>query len=220
MHRRTFLASAAAISAGFATRTVRRPSAGAIPVAFLIGEHVNVIDLAGPWEVFQDVMLGADHQEAFALFTVAPSTAPVTGTGGLTFVPHYDLVHAPDPRIVVVPAQHAAPAALDWLKRFSRRGDLVMSVCTGAFVLGRAGLLDGLTATTHHEFHDAFARQFPRVTLERGVRYVEHDHVATAAGLTSGIDLALRVVERYYGAEAARATATYLEYEKRGDGKG
>ena len=215
MERRAFLAGAAALGAGFATRSVPWPPAGAIPVAFLIGDHVNVIDLAGPWEVFQDVMIGPGHQEGFAPFTVAPSSESVTGTGGLTFLPQHDLAHAPEARVVVVPAHHATAESLEWLKRASRSADLVMSVCTGAFVLARAGLLDGLTATTHHEYQDALARDFPRVKVERGMRYIEHGHVATAAGLTSGIDLALRVVERYYGGDQARATATYLEYRSR-----
>lgn len=215
MERRTFLASAAAIGAGFATRPVPWPQSEPIRVAFLIGDNVNVIDLAGAWEVFQDVMIGPGHDQGFSPFTVATSRAPVTGTAGLTLVPNHDLAHVPAPRVVVVPAHHAPPESLEWLKRVAHTADLVMSVCTGAFVLARAGLLDGLTATTHHEFQDALARDFPKVTVERGPRYVEHDRIATAAGLTSGIDLALRVVERYYGAEQARATADYLEYRSR-----
>ena len=95
-----------------------------------------------------------------------------------------------------------------------------MSVCTGAFVLGRAGLLDGRTATTHHDFWDEFQQRFPKVTLQRGSRFVEHERIATAGGLTSGIDLALRVVERYYGRETAVATAAYMEYEGRFIGAG
>ena len=160
-------------------------------------------------------MVGAGHREGFAPFTLAPSTAPVTGTAGLTFVPNHDLAHAPAARVVVVPAHHATAESLEWLKHISRSADLVMSVCTGAFVLARAVLLDGLTATTHHEFQHTLARDFPRVKVERGVRCIEHDRVATAAGLTSGIDLALRVVERYYGRDAAQATATYMEYQTR-----
>jgi transcriptional regulator GlxA family with amidase domain len=87
-----------------------------------------------------------------------------------------------------------------------------MSVCTGAFQLGKAGLLEGLKATTHHEFWDDFAKQYPKVNLERGVRFVDNGHIATAGGLTSGIDLALHVVARYYGEEVAAATAKYMEY--------
>jgi transcriptional regulator GlxA family with amidase domain len=90
-----------------------------------------------------------------------------------------------------------------------------MSVCTGAFVLAQTGLLDGKTATTHHQSWDDFESSFPKITLVRGKRFVEHDHVATAGGLTSGIDLALRVVERYLGAAGAAATARYMEYASR-----
>ena len=107
-----------------------------------------------------------------------------------------------------------SPAVVDWLKKTSVTADLVMSVCTGAFVLGHAGLLTGKKATTHHDFHDQLKTQFPDVTLERGVRYVEGaSNVATAGGLTSGIDLALHVVERYFGREVAQRTATYMEYQ-------
>jgi transcriptional regulator GlxA family with amidase domain len=194
--------------------------AGRIPVAFLISEHANVMDLAGPWEVFQDVMLGgsADHGEQmpFELFTVGETREPVTATAGLTIVPNHTFETAPRPKVIVVGAQHGrSERLLTWLREASARAEVTMSVCTGAFVLGRAGLLKGKSATTHHEFLDDFARTFPDVALKRGVRFVENDRVATAAGLTSGIDLALRVVERYYGREVALRTATYMEYESR-----
>jgi transcriptional regulator GlxA family with amidase domain len=205
----------AAVAASFAARRVAGLTSATTPIAFLIGEHVNVIDMAGPWEVFQDVMLPNGGESAFDLFTVGPSKAPLAATGGLTIVPQYSYSDAPGAAIVVVPAHHSSAATLAWLRAAARRADLVMSVCTGAFIVARAGLLDGLTATTHHEFQDSFAREFPKVKLERGVRYIEHEKVATAGGLTAGIDLALRVVERYHGAEIARATATYLEYQSR-----
>jgi transcriptional regulator GlxA family with amidase domain len=89
-----------------------------------------------------------------------------------------------------------------------------MSVCTGAFQLGAAGLLDGKRATTHHDAFENFKKQFPKVTLIEGQRFVQSDDVIyTAGGLTSGIDLALHVVERYYGRQAAMDTAKYMEYE-------
>ena len=103
---------------------------------------------------------------------------------------------------------------MQWLRDAAQRADLVMSVCTGAYVLAEAGLLDGKSATTHHESWDDFAATFPRVRLVRGRRFVEHEHVATAGGLTSGIDLALRVVERYLGRDAAVLTARYMEYRR------
>jgi transcriptional regulator GlxA family with amidase domain len=89
----------------------------------------------------------------------------------------------------------------------------LMSVCTGAFQLAKAGLLDGRHATTHHDFFDDFAQRYPQVTLERGARFVQSaPHIFTAGGLTSGIDLALHVVSLYFGDEAARLTARYMEY--------
>jgi transcriptional regulator GlxA family with amidase domain len=91
-----------------------------------------------------------------------------------------------------------------------------MSVCTGAFQLARTGLLDGLQATTHHHFYDAFAKEFPQVKLHRGLRFVDNGHIASAGGLTSGIDLALRIVERYFGHGVAQQTADYMEYTGQG----
>jgi transcriptional regulator GlxA family with amidase domain len=92
-----------------------------------------------------------------------------------------------------------------------------MSVCTGAFQLGKAGLLDGKKATTHHEFFDKFQKEFPNVTLLRGHRFVQSDDVLYTAGvLTSGIDLALHIVEKFYGRDAAQKTANYMEYQGKG----
>lgn len=103
----------------------------------------------------------------------------------------------------------------DWLRRMDREGEVVMSVCTGAFQLGRAGLLDDKQTTTHHEFYDQFQKAFLKTRLVKGRRYVQSDHVYTAGGLTSGIDLALHIVETYYGRGVAQKTAEYMEYESK-----
>jgi transcriptional regulator GlxA family with amidase domain len=198
------------------------PASGPIDVAFLISEGATVIDFAGPWEVFQDVMVperGPAHEDQmpFRLFTVAAGREPVRVTGGMQIVPDYSLEDAPRPRVVVVPAMRRSPGVTDWLRRTAATADLVMSVCTGAFQLGFAGLLAGKRATTHHQFQDRFAAQFPDVHVERGLRFVESaPNLATAGGLTSGIDLALRVVERYFGRAVAERTASYMEYQSRG----
>jgi transcriptional regulator GlxA family with amidase domain len=132
----------------------------------------------------------------------------------LKIVPDYDFASAPAPRLVVVPAQQrASDATKEWLKKVAPQSDVTLSVCTGAFVLGSAGLLAGQSATTHHKFYDKFAEAFPDVQLQRGVRFVENDKISTAGGLTSGIDLALHVVERYFGAEVAQETAAYMEHD-------
>jgi transcriptional regulator GlxA family with amidase domain len=179
-----------------------------------IGSGVNVIDLAGPWEVFQDAAV-AGGAGRFELYTVAEDTAPVYASGGLVIRPTHAYEAAPPPHVVVVPAHDASARTVRWLRSVAPRADLVMSVCTGAFVVAEAGLLDGLTATTHHQSYDALQAAFPSVRVVRGRRFVEHDRVATAGGLSAGIDLALRVVERYLGDEAAGATAAYMEYERR-----
>jgi transcriptional regulator GlxA family with amidase domain len=192
------------------------PKTGPIPVAFLISPHATVIDFAGPWEVFQDVAVNGRFG-AFELFTVAESLDPVTATAGLKIVPNYSFDNAPQPKVIVIPAQSGRPPALfDWLRGASEEADVVMSVCTGAFLLAKSGLIDGKTATTHHHFYDAFAREFPHVSLKRDVRFVEEQKFSSAGGLTSGIDLALRIVERYFGRDVAQQTAVYMEYQSTG----
>jgi transcriptional regulator GlxA family with amidase domain len=159
------------------------PPKGKIPVAFLVSRDAQVIDFAGPWEVFQDVHVPSrgstmDERMPFELYTVAESTDPIRATGGLKIVPDHDFASAPSPRIIVIPAQDQASAATkEWLKKAAPQSDVTMSVCTGAFVLGSAGLLSGLAATTHHDFYDRFAEAFPDVQLKRGVRFVENDKI-------------------------------------------
>ena len=176
----------------------------------MMSKGTNVIDMAGPWEVFQDTTVDGD--DAFELFTVGPDEDLVTMTGGLKVKPHFSIENAPQPHVIVVPAQRASDESRAWLRQASAGTDMTMSVCTGAFQLARTGLLDGKPATTHHDFWDAFAKEFPKVELQRGSRFVDNGRLATAGGLTSGIDLALHVVSRYFGADTAAATARYMEY--------
>ncbi|GAA3212010.1 DJ-1/PfpI family protein [Dactylosporangium siamense] len=194
------------------------PTTGDITVAFLISADAELVDFAGPWGVFEYVHLD-DGRNPFTLHTVAATTEPVRISGGMVIVPGHDLHSAPAPDIVVVPAMDTrklAPEVLDWLRRVHHGTAVTMSVCNGSFVLGQAGLLDGRTATAHHGGYRALRATFPEVTVVRGVRYVEDGRIATAGGLTSGTDLALRIVERYFGRTVARRTATQLEYQGTG----
>jgi transcriptional regulator GlxA family with amidase domain len=186
-----------------------------IPVAVVITDSANVIDFSGPWEVFQDTPIPGTETPAFHLYTVGDSRRAVRLTGGLTVVPDYTFDDAPVPAVVVVGAQRGSPRMIRWLQTVGSASTTtaLMSVCTGAFKLADAGLLDGKSATTHHDFFDAFARRYPRVALERGPRFVQSaPHIFTAGGLTSGIDLALHVVSLYFGEDSARLTARYMEY--------
>ena len=196
---------------------LKPPAQGSIPVAFLISEGAQVIDFAGPWEVFQDVMVPGRTDHPFRLYTVSESTAPIHTSGGMKIVPDYNFENAPAPKVIVIPAQsRPSEAALEWIRKSTLTTDVTMSVCTGAFVLARTGLLAGKAATTYHGAFVRFANEFPDIHLKRGARFVEDGNLATAGGLSSGIDLALRVVERYFGHEVAQSTAYDLEYQGQG----
>ena len=199
------------------TTSLKPPDKGQIPVAFLISDGAVVIDFCGPWEVFQDVMIPGSEEMPFRLYTVAETKKPIHTSGGMQIVPDYTIQTAPPPKVIVIPAQSApSPAVLEWIRKSSKTTDVTMSVCTGAFVLAKTGLLNGKSATTYHGAFERFAMQFPDVQVKRGARFVENGNLATAGGLSSGIDLALRVVERYYGREVARKTAYNMEYQGEG----
>jgi putative intracellular protease/amidase/YHS domain-containing protein len=192
------------------------PAQGAIPVAFLISDGAVVIDFCGPWEVFGNVMLGG-NMGVFRRYTVAETAQPITASGGMKIVPNYTIANAPAPKIIVIPAQSdASDAVLEWIRRSSKTADVTMSVCTGAYVLAATGLLAGKSATTHHSSYVDLANKFPDIHVKRGARFVEDGNLASAGGLSSGIDLALRVVERYYGRDAATQTAYAMEYQGQG----
>jgi putative intracellular protease/amidase/YHS domain-containing protein len=193
------------------------PAQGSIPVAFLVSEGAVVIDFCGPWEVFQDAVVPGRQEAPFRLYTVAETTRPIRASAGLTIVPDYTLEAAPAPKVIVIPAQQGrSEAMLQWIRRASKSADVTMSVCTGAMLLARTGLLAGKSATTHHDAFRTFAMEFRDVRLRRGARFVEDGNLASAGGLSSGIDLALRVVERYYGRDVAMQTAGYMEYQGQG----
>ena len=193
------------------------PATGSIPVAVLLSDGAVVIDFAGPWEVFEAVSVTGRGRAPFTLYSVAETTAPIAASGGLKIVPNYTFKTAPPPKIVVIPAQSGAgDAAVEWIRAVSRQTDVTMSVCTGAFVLAATGLLSGKSATTHHNAYTDFAMKFPDIRLIRGARFVEDGALATSGGLSSGIDLSLRVVERYFGREVALKTAYYMEYQGQG----
>lgn len=215
-----------AASAADATGSLTPPKSGTIKVAFVLSEGATVIDFAGPWEVFANVMLPGhgddmDASMPFELYTVAPSKEAIHTSGshhpGMTITPDYSFADAPMPDVVVIGAQSGGPGLSAWLQKVHADHKVIMSVCTGAFKVAKAGLLDGKEATTHHSFYDDFAQEFPKVKLQRSVRYVQADPIIfTAGGLTSGVDLALHVVAEYYGDSVAQTTADYMEYQSTG----
>ena len=193
------------------------PTQGSIPVAFLVSEGAVIIDFCGPWEVFQDVSIPGRKDDPFRLYTVAETTNPIHASGGMKIIPDYTFETAPAPKVIVIPAQNGrSEVTLEWIRKSTKNTDVTMSVCTGAFLLAQTGLLSGKAATTFHSAFRDFAKQFPDIRLKRGARFVEDGNLASAGGLSSGIDLALRVVERYYGHEVAKSTAYVMEYQGQG----
>lgn len=202
------------------------PKTGKISVAIAVTENANLIDFVGPRTVFGNVRVKGrgdskgedvpgDDQYPFDVFFVSDSVRPVHVEGDIFVTPRYSFADAPAPRIVVVGAQVGSPAMKAWLQEAAAnpKTDVIMSVCTGAYRLASAGLLDGKPATTHHGFYDDFTKYFPKVELRRGVRFVQSDaHTFTAGGLTSGFDLALHVAAIYFGDAVAQQTADWLEY--------
>ncbi|HET6841755.1 MAG TPA: DJ-1/PfpI family protein [Candidatus Angelobacter sp.] len=192
------------------------PAEGSIPVAFPISNHAVIIDFCGPWEVFQDVAIHGRKDPAFHLYTVAETKEPIIASGGMKIIPEYTFQTAPAPKVIVIPAQQANEAMLEWIRTSTKSTDVTMSVCTGAYVLAKTGLLSGKSATTFHMQYEDFAVKFPDIHLKRGARFVEDGNLASSGGLTSGMDLAFRTVERYFGRDVAEQTAFNIEYQGRG----
>jgi len=183
---------------------------------------VEVLDFCGPYEVFSVTRLNEDRRREesspFEVLLVAQSGEPVVATGGLRVIPDVTLDTCPSLDILVVPGgwgtrkEISNQRLLTWISERAKQVETLTSVCTGAMLLGQAGLLDGRRATTHWRSLDQMRQSFPAVTVEDKLHVVEDGHVLTSAGISAGIDMALRVVARYFGDAVGRATSRHMEY--------
>jgi transcriptional regulator GlxA family with amidase domain len=188
-------------------------------IAILLFDDVEVLDFAGPFEVFAvaDELRG---HAVFNVFTVAENLGTVRARNGLKIIPHFSREDCPTPQILIVPGGFGTrallnkPALLEWIRLKAKHAEIVMSVCTGALVLGKAGLLDGLRATTHHQSFELLRSVAPRTEVLESERFVDNGKVVTAAGVSAGIDCSLHIVERLLGSESADATARHMEYHR------
>lgn len=193
-------------------------------VALVVFQGVELLDFAGPGEVFSAAM-GSNGNE-FQAFTVAADKEEVDVNRSVaTIKPEYTIEKCPKPDIVVIPGGNVGSLTsnekmMAWIKERAVDSEVVMSVCNGAFVLQKAGLLDGLEATTHHGAIEHFRRNAPNTRVVSDRRYVDNGKIITSAGVSAGIDAALHVVERFLGPEAADNTASYMEYARRPERKG
>ncbi len=191
-------------------------------VGILIFPAVEVLDFCGPYEVFSVTRLSEerrrDETSPFEVHLVAQSGEPVVATGGLRVIPDVTLETCPPLDILVVPGgwgtrkEISNQRLLTWISERAKQAETLTSVCTGAMLLGQAGLLDGRRATTHWRSLDRMRQSFPAVTVEDKLHVVEDGHVLTSAGISAGIDMALRVVARYFGDAVGRGTARHMEY--------
>jgi transcriptional regulator GlxA family with amidase domain len=186
-------------------------------VAILLFDDVEVLDFAGPFEVFAVTDELSDHA-LFHVVTVAPEKRPLRARNGLSVNPDHDFTGCPPPDLLIVPGGFGTRAllkiqpVLDWINSVSATAEIVASVCTGSLVLGRAGLLDGLRATTHHECFALLREHAARATVVTDERFVDTGRIVTGGGISAGIDLSLHLVARLHGAATAEKTARYMEY--------
>ena len=191
-------------------------------VGILVFPEVEVLDFCGPFEVFSVTRLDEarrrEEPSPFEVVLVAEHDAPVTATGGMRVLPDYTLATCPPLDLLVVPGGWGTRAGLtnraliDWIAARGREVATLTSVCTGAMLLGQAGLLDGRRTTTHWRSLDWMEESFANVAVERAQHVVEDGNLLSSAGISAGIDMALRVVTRYCGEAVARATARHMEY--------
>ena len=185
-------------------------------VAILIFDDVEVLDFCGPFEVFT-VASRRQEDAPFNVYTVAEKT-PVLARGQLSVNPSYTLEQCPQPDILVVPGGSGTrremhnQSLIAGINAYAAQADLVLSVCTGALLLAKAGLLDGMPATTHHGALALLGDIAPTTTVQHK-RFIDRGRVITAAGISAGIDMSLYVVAKLLGADTAVQTARQMEYE-------
>lgn len=193
-------------------------------VGILIFNQVEVLDFCGPFEVFSvasivatDVLKLRDTPP-FGVFTIAEKPGIIKARGNLLVQPHFTIHDHPPLDLLIVPGGQGTrqevnnSVLIDWIAKVAQETRLNTSVCTGSFLLGKAGLLEGRKVTTHWASLDRMAESFPQVNVQRGVRWVDEGQVVTSAGISAGIDMSLHLVERILGRDIAEATAKQMEY--------
>lgn len=186
-------------------------------VAIMIFDQVEVLDFAGPLEVF-NVAAGSQEPAPFSVYTVAESASPVKARANLSINPNYSIYAMPPADVLLIPGGRGSrallhkPAILDWVQQQAEEVEYLLSVCTGSLILGKAGLLDGLPATTHHGAFDELEAIAPNCTIIRDQRYVDNDNLLTSGGIAAGIDMSLHVVRKLLGDAAVAHTISQMEY--------
>ncbi|HEX6184860.1 MAG TPA: DJ-1/PfpI family protein [Pyrinomonadaceae bacterium] len=187
-------------------------------VAILIFDEVEVLDFCGPFEVFS-VAGRRSGLDPFSVYTVAQTSGPVVARNNLSVNPAHTLADCPRPDVLLVPGGYGTRREMhnevltDWIRQRAEGVELLLSVCTGALLLAKAGLLEGLSATTHHGAFDLLREVAPKTAVLESERVVDNGKIILSAGISAGIDMSLYAVGRLLGEEQAEETARYMEYD-------
>lgn len=192
-------------------------------VGIYLFDDIEVLDFAGPFEVFSTASrvksrLEPNTPKPFEVFTIADSIRTISARGGLMVQPHFDITSHPRLDVLVIPggivtSELKREAIIDWVTRTASTSMITASVCTGAFLLGQAGLLGGKDATTHWEDIADLRSMFPDINVQTETRWVDTGHVVTSAGISAGIDMSLHLVARLEGKDLAIRTARQMEFD-------
>lgn len=188
-------------------------------VAILMFDDVEVLDFAGPFEVFSVTSELSKGERPFAVSTVAVHPGAVNARNGLSVNPDCTISDCPPPDILIVPGGQGTrklidnSAVINWIKDSARTAELVLSVCTGSLLLAKADLLEGLAATTHHQVLDLLKELAPNTTIIENQRFVDNGKIITSGGIAAGIDMSLHVVGKLLGTAQAEQTAEHMEYK-------
>jgi transcriptional regulator GlxA family with amidase domain len=192
-------------------------------IGMYLFDDIEVLDFAGPFEVFLTaarlkLRVEPGSPRLFEVVTIADGLRPITMRGGLVLQPQFELSNHPGLDVLIVPggivtAELQQAAVIDWIAKTAAASTITASVCTGAFLLAQAGLLDGLEATTHWEDLDDLAAMFPSIHVKANTRWVDTGRVVTAAGISAGIDMSLYLVGRLAGMDLALKTARQMEFD-------
>ena len=197
-------------------------------IGIYLYNNVEVLDFAGPFEVFSIAQrlcaMGVSDptNQLFKIVTIAEKEKTITSRGGLQVRPMHSIEYHPHLDVLIVPggvvtAEMNKQQVLSWLSSTAERADITASVCTGAFLLAQAGLLNGMEVTTHWEDIGELRQSFPELVVKENVRWIDNGHIVTSAGISAGIDMSLHLVGRLAGKDHAEKTARQMEYGWRGD---
>ncbi|MCD2367660.1 DJ-1/PfpI family protein [Bacillus sp. BS3(2021)] len=190
-------------------------------VGLLLFDEVEVLDFAGPFEVFSVTAgTGGGGERPFDVKTVSESGSEVKARNGLKVIPDFSIENAPRFDILIIPGGPGArnheihnQRVISWIKEASASAELLLSVCTGSLLLAEAGLLNGKSATTHWASYNRLEQEYPEVRVIREVKFVDEGHIVTSGGISAGINMSFHIVKRLLGEETALQTAKRMEYD-------